>query len=59
MYRILFTIFKMLHKMSVLGADGLHEEQTGMPHARHSRFQLAPMDPPQGRAEPHSQDGGL
>ena len=35
------------------------EERPGLPCARHSRFQPAPMDPPQGTAEPLSQDGGV
>ena len=29
----------------------------GLPHARHSQFQPAPMDPPQGTAETISQAG--
>jgi len=37
---------------------GLCEERPGLPHARHSHFQLAPTDPPEGMTEPLSQDGG-
>ena len=35
----------------------LCEERLGLPHAGHSRFQPAPTNPPQGTAEPLSQDG--
>lgn len=35
------------------------EERPGLSHARHSRFQPAPVDPPQGTAERHSQGGGV
>ena len=37
---------------------GLCEERPGLPSARHRWFQLAPTNPPQGTAEPLSQDGG-
>jgi len=38
--------------------QGLWEESAGLPRAGHSRSQPAPAAPPQGTAEPLSQDGG-
>jgi len=40
------------------GCRDLCEERLGVPHARHGWFQLAPVAPPQGTAEPRRQDGG-
>jgi len=36
----------------------LCEERLGLLHSGHGQFPPAPTDPPQGTAEPLSQDGG-
>ena len=42
----------------VLAVEACREKRSGLSRAGHSRFWLAPMDPPEGTAEPLSQGGG-
>lgn len=57
---ISFAIFRISHKMSVLGAAAKALMAVGVQgHLNgHSQFQAAPTAPPQGTAEPLRQDGG-
>ena len=49
--------FKVLGAGRAAGVASVKRGQ-GLPYARHNWFQPAPTDPPQGTAEPLSQDGG-
>jgi len=54
------SLFGLQGNTLVAGVDckgGFYEERSGIPCAGHTQFQLAPVEPPQGTAEPLSQDG--
>lgn len=59
---LLFKCNGICEPSAVLGSLGSRAGgcagQLGLPHAGHSWFQLAPADPPCGRAQPHRYEWG-